>query len=101
MDLNRKTNIGGFRLNGEWQTREQVIAAFIGSPEFQSRFGGNLTNREFVRRLYLNIPFREPDPPGRDCWTGQLDSGATTRSQVTRQFVVQSWQLPKPILILR
>ncbi len=90
--LFRRAEYDGFlfwlgQLNSGAQTREQIINNFIVSPEFQARFGGTLTNREFVRRLYLNILFREPDQAGSDFWTSRLDSGVMTRAQVTRQFV--------------
>ncbi len=90
--LFRRAEYDGFlfwlgQLNSGAQTKDQIISLFISSPEFQSRFGGSLTNREFVRRLYLNILFRDPDQAGSDYWTAQLDSGALTRTQMTRAFV--------------
>ncbi|MFB3904463.1 MAG: DUF4214 domain-containing protein [Acidobacteriota bacterium] len=72
--------------NGSWN-RMQVVNYFISSPEFQYRFGGNLTHSEFVRRLYLNILLREPDTGGLNFWVGKLARGEMTRSEVTVNFV--------------
>jgi hypothetical protein len=38
----------------------QVAANFIASPEFQSKYGTNLSDAEFVHLLYLHVLHREP-----------------------------------------
>jgi Domain of unknown function (DUF4214)/Subtilase family len=85
--LTRDADHGGFRgwlgalLAGV--SREQIVQAFLDSGEFQSNFGSNLTNGQFVERMYNNILLRPSDPGGFSFWLGQLDSGQMTRAQVT------------------
>ena len=53
---------------------------------FSSEFTGqNVSNGEFVRRLYLTFMDREPDQAGYDAWVAQLDGG-TGREEVFRGF---------------
>lgn len=90
--LFRRAEYEGFmfwlnELNSGRRTKLEILEAFIVSPEFQEKFGGNLTNQEFVRRLYLNILEREPDQAGSDFWTATLDSGEMTRPEVAFQFI--------------
>ena len=59
--------------------------AFAGSPEFLATYG-TLTNREFVRALYLNTLGREGDGGGLDFWTTVLVTGAMSRSNVVLGF---------------
>lgn len=47
---------------------------FARSNEFVSTYG-NLDNPNFVRRVYLNVLGREPDPEGYDYWAGELNAG--------------------------
>lgn len=50
---------------------------FASSEEFKITYGDALTNREFVRLVYLNVLDREPDETGWDYWEGLLDTGLT------------------------
>ena len=43
-------------------SREQIVQVFLDSGEFQSGFGNNLTNGQFVERMYNNILLRSSDP---------------------------------------
>ena len=43
-------------------SREQIVQVFLDSGEFQSSFGSNLTNGQFVERMYNNILLRSSDP---------------------------------------
>lgn len=54
---------------------------FSGTPEFRTLYG-SLSNREFVRRVYLNVLDREPEVEGWDYWTAELDSGRMNRGRV-------------------
>lgn len=57
---------------------QSISDFFATSPEFVARYSA-LTNAEFVALVYRNVLGREPDSAGLTFWTGQLDSGATTR----------------------
>ncbi len=67
---------------------------FAGSDEFRTRYG-SLSDRDFVRQVYLNVLGRPPDSNGYGYWTGRLRSG-TTRGQMmvgfseSPEFAVQS-----------
>ena len=89
--LARDAEHGGFRywlgalLAGA--SREQIVQGFLDSGEFQSKFGSNLTNGQFVERMYNNILLRPSDPGGFNYWVGQLNSGQMTRAQVALGFL--------------
>jgi glucose/arabinose dehydrogenase len=88
--LARDAEHSGFR---GWLTvlagmsREQVVGLFLNSTEFQTRFGGNLTNGQFVARMYANVLLRSPDTGGFNFWVSQLASGQMTRAQVALAFL--------------
>lgn len=54
-----------------------VANGFIGSPEFQNLYGSNVSNRDFVTKLYNNVLDRNPDQGGYDFWLGALANGAS------------------------
>lgn len=54
-----------------------VAAGFINSPEFQKLYGANLSDRDFVTKLYNNVLDRNPDQEGYDYWLGALAKGAS------------------------
>lgn len=54
-----------------------VAAGFISSPEFQKLYGANLSDRDYVTKLYNNVLDRNPDQGGYDFWLGALANGAT------------------------
>ena len=66
--------------------RQLIVDAFIASPEFTQRFGGSLTNDQFVTLLYQNVLRRPPDA-GKQNWVNELNAGIKTRGQVARLFV--------------
>jgi Domain of unknown function (DUF4214) len=53
----------------------QVAEGFTQSPEFQSKYGGNLTDGQYITLLYQNVLDREPDAAGLAAWEGALKSG--------------------------
>lgn len=55
---------------------DTLAAGFLGSPEFQARFGAP-DNPGFVTQLYQNILGRAPDASGYASWINALDGGAT------------------------
>ena len=84
--LTRDADYAGFRgwlgallVGLSW---EQIVQAFLDSGEFQSRFGSNLTNGQFVERMYNNILLRSSDPGELNAWVGGLNSGQLTKAQV-------------------
>jgi len=89
--LTRDADVGGFEawlgalLAGV--SREQIVQGFLGSGEFQSSFGSNLTNGQFVERMYNNILLRSSDPGGFNFWVGVLNSGQLTRAQLALIFL--------------
>lgn len=64
----------------------EVAHGFIGSAEFQSLYGANPGNGQFVTLLYDNVLHRAPDAGGYGYWVDQLASGAQTREQVLTGF---------------
>jgi CSLREA domain-containing protein len=89
--LTRDADFGGFEA---WLgallagiSREQIVQGFLVSGEFQSRFGSNLTNGQFVERMYNNILLRPSDPGGLNGWVQALNSGQLTRAQVALVFL--------------
>jgi len=53
-----------------------IAAAFVGSPEFQARFG-SLSNQAFVEQLYVFALGRNGDPGGIAGWVAALNGGAS------------------------
>jgi len=89
--LTRDAEYAGFRawlevlLDG--MSREQIVQFFLDSGEFQSNFGSNLTNSQFVDRMYANVLLRSADVGGFNAWVGGLNSGQITRAQVALSFL--------------
>ena len=87
--LNRNPDTGGF---ADWtanlaegQEYLDVITGFVGSTEFQARYGAT-TNGEFVTLLYNNVLNRAPDATGYANWVNQLNSGNMNRAEVVNSF---------------
>lgn len=57
------------------QSLEGAAAAFIGSPEFQNRYGVNPDDSSFVRALYDNVLNRQPSQSEESAWVDLLQSG--------------------------
>jgi hypothetical protein len=66
-----------------------IINGFLTSPEFVERFGSETSSNEaFVNLLYQNMLGRDGTvDPGFDFWTGVLNRGDATRSQVVEGFM--------------
>jgi hypothetical protein len=66
----------------------QMANFFIGSAEFQSKFGNpaNLSARQFVEQLYLNILDRPGEDAGVSYWVATLDSGSVSSAQALLGF---------------
>jgi hypothetical protein len=86
--LGRAPDVAGLdfwtdRLTDGWRL-EDVGRQFLGSTEFQGRFGG-LGDAGFVDRLYRNVLDRAADAGGRDFWVERLVGGAS------REWVLQGF----------
>ena len=64
---------------GEYSLRT-IAERFTYELEYLQAYPNNLTNREFVNKIYLNLFDRAPDSGGWDWWTHELDSGNRPRS---------------------
>lgn len=64
------------RLYLHGRSLSSIAGQFAASPEFVATYGA-LDDREFVRRLYLNVFDREPDARGHEYWTSMLAQGRT------------------------
>ena len=60
------------QLANQRDTGTGAARGFFFSSEFT---GQNLSNGEYVTRLYRTFMNREPDQAGYDAWVSQLDSG--------------------------
>ncbi len=88
--FDRKPDIGGL---GYWmgqldqgKSLTDVAWGFTHSDEFANLYGRNVSNADFVARLYANVLDRLPDAGGFSGWTKALDSGAWSREQVLVGF---------------
>ena len=94
----RDADYNGFRGWLGWLenggTELGLVDAFINSGEFQSNFGSNLDNGQFVTRMYENVLLRQPDSGGYNYFVGQLNNGQMTRAQVGLVFL-QSTEFQK------
>ena len=53
----------------------ELARGFIGSAEFDQRFGGLADDGAFVDRMYANVLGREAEHAGRRNWLGAMDAG--------------------------
>jgi hypothetical protein len=67
------------------ETLQQIASQFTASQEFATLFGAP-DNAGFVKLMYENTLGRTPDTAGDVFWTGSLDTGALTKSQVLVGF---------------
>ena len=77
----------GFWINAmdDGASLTSVAAGFINSPEFQQLYGANVTDRDFVTKVYKNVLDRNPDQSGYDFWLGAMGRGAT-RADILASF---------------
>ncbi|MBO7427023.1 MAG: DUF4214 domain-containing protein [Clostridiales bacterium] len=83
--MGREYDIGGLRfwinqLATQTDSGQDVAAQFYNSAEFQ---GLNLSDEEFVKRLYTTCLGREAEPEGLQYWLDQLQ-----KEHFSRQFVL-------------
>ncbi|TXM67342.1 DUF4214 domain-containing protein [Methylobacterium sp. WL12] len=63
-----------------------MAAAFTVSGEFQTRYGANASDQDFVKALYNNVLGRDPDPTGNAGWLQLLGSHQYDRAGVLIGF---------------
>jgi hypothetical protein len=87
--FNRKPDQSGL---GFWITAAQdgysldtISAGFIASGEFQTLYGKEVANTQFITLLYNNILHRAPEQGGYDWWVDAVNKGAS-RSGVLLGF---------------
>ena len=54
-----------------------VAAGFVGSAEFKTLYGQNVSDNAFLTALYSNVLHRAPDQAGFDYWNGRVNAGMT------------------------
>ncbi len=70
-------------LTGENTIEEVATVGFLHSTELANQ---NLSNEEFVKRMYQTFLNREPDPAGLEDWIGRLNSGNISRDGLVYGF---------------
>jgi hypothetical protein len=63
-----------------------LAAAFVGSAEFSSIYGTQVSNGRFVDLLYQNVLGRAGDVAGRASWVSDLDRAVYARADVLIGF---------------
>jgi len=61
---------------------ESIATSFTESPEWNARYGAELSNGAFVDAIYRNVLGRTGDAEGRRFWLDAIDSGRLSRVQV-------------------
>ncbi len=62
-----------------------IAEAFVASPEFEARYGADLSDEGYVRALFANVLGRAPDIDGLAFWLDTLASG-TPRPEMLIAF---------------
>ncbi|RNF32263.1 hypothetical protein NM04_02835 [Massilia aurea] len=52
---------------------QTIASGFMDEPEFDTLYGTNPSNEEFIYKLYENVLNREPDSGGLLYWTAEID----------------------------
>ncbi|MBI3728282.1 MAG: DUF4214 domain-containing protein [Burkholderiales bacterium] len=66
-------------------SNSQIAQVFAQSEEFVSKYGGSLSNSQFLDLIYQNVLGRTADTAGRDYWVGQMTNGMA-RGEIVNQF---------------
>ena len=81
-DVNGLNDWTRLLLNGE-ATGAELVADFIGSPEYREK---ETENASFVEMLYQTMLNRSSDPEGKAHWCSQLDEGRS-RYEILKGFI--------------
>ena len=65
---------------------DQMSLEFTKQPEFNTFYGSNPSNADFVTHLYANVLDRAPEGAGYDYWMNVLNTNGATRAQVLAFF---------------
>jgi aryl-phospho-beta-D-glucosidase BglC (GH1 family) len=88
--LGRAPDQGGLSLYadmvGSGSNLFRIADILASSPEFQTRFGANLSSADTVTLFYNFALGRAPDAEGLAAWKGALDTGALTKAQILVGF---------------
>jgi Ca2+-binding RTX toxin-like protein len=87
--LNRAPDVGGLGyyinvLDQGWGLHD-IAGNFLHSPEFNATYGANLSDLQFVQRLYLNVLHRQGEDEGVQYHLNELATGMD-RAQVLINF---------------
>ncbi len=63
-----------------------MSSAFIGSAEFQQKYGTNVTDTAYINAMYRNVLGRDADQGGLDGWQGRLNDGSWNRTTLLIGF---------------
>ena len=63
-----------------------VASSFLLSEEFNLKYGENLSDEDYITRLYQNIFNRNPDESGFEYWLNNLKDGIEERYEVLIGF---------------
>ena len=74
-------------VTGKKSIEDIAADGFLHSPEFT---GQNLSDKEFVTRMYETFLNREPDEAGLNDWVGRLKRGEITRDSLVYGFTNSS-----------
>ncbi|MFT8243170.1 Calx-beta domain-containing protein [Roseomonas sp. BN140053] len=89
--LGRKPDLGGLMFYREQLDAGRIapldiVQNFIGSPEFQARYGANPSSTQFVELLYQNALHRDATPGEVQYYASRLDAGTLSRAEVVMSF---------------
>ncbi|RJG16948.1 DUF4214 domain-containing protein, partial [Massilia cavernae] len=65
---------------------QAVANAFLSSAEFTSTYGSNLSNAQFVDKLYQNVLHRPLDQAGFDFWVAAIEQHNVSRAEILMSF---------------
>jgi hypothetical protein len=79
---NRAPDIEGFNYwktqasqNGNTTALKAISRGFKAAPQFSEEYPLTLSDKDFVKKIYLNILKREPEVDGLNFWVGKLKDG--------------------------
>ena len=64
-------------------TASKLVEQFASSPEFAS---ANISNEEYVERLYETVLGRKSDESGKGYWVSRMNTAGYSRHDVLREF---------------
>lgn len=74
------------RIVDQGMSLHDMAGAFLVSPEFQVRYGSDLTDQAFVSALYANVLQRAPEAAGLSHWMNALAAQTLDRAGVLAGF---------------